>query len=523
VVTVSAVNDPPTLTGMADQTITVNGTTGPLNFTIGDVDTAVGSLTVNPNSSNLGLVPLGNIVLVGSGTNRTITVTPAAGQTGTATITVSVSDENLSASNSFGLTVNVAAPVAVARVNAGGGTFTDSAGNTWSADTGYNTGSTYSGSAAISGTTADALYQSERYDVAGGSELQYNFTVPNGNYQARLHFAEIYSGNFAVARRVFDVLMEGNLVVDNLDIYAQVGANAALVVSVLVTVSDGQLNIQFVHGVENPKISAIEVLSLPAQRTLSVIADQTTAVNTTAIMIPDSGVGTPYPSVINVSGMGGTISNLTVTLSNLTHVNASDVDVLLVGPTGQKLVLMSDAGSGNADNVTLTLSDAAAAALPASGLVSGTFRPTNLSDPSPGGDNLPASAPPGPYAAALSIFNGTGANGAWSLYVFDDGPGGLGSIAGGWSLTISTTGAAVESSNSVAVAPEITSVTLDGLGGIRLNVRGQVGLSYALEASSDLVNWTKVDVQDNTTGSIEFVDQPATNAMRFYRAVSTPK
>ncbi|MBI3852478.1 MAG: hypothetical protein HY298_19650, partial [Verrucomicrobia bacterium] len=48
-------------------------------------------------------------------------------------------------------------------------------------------------------------------------------------------------------------------------------------------------------------------------------------------------------------------------------------------------------------------------------------------------------------------------------------------------------------------------------------------VSYALEASSDLLNWSKLDVQDNTTGSVEFVDQATTNAVRFYRAVSMPK
>ena len=50
-----------------------------------------------------------------------------------------------------------------------------------------------------------------------------------------------------------------------------------------------------------------------------------------------------------------------------------------------------------------------------------------------------------------------------------------------------------------------------------------MGESYALEASSDLIHWSKVEVQDNVTGSIEFVDQPTTNAVRFYRAVSLPR
>ena len=93
----SAVNDAPTITGIANQTINVGATTGPLSFTIGDVETAAGSLTVSTNSSNLTLVPLSNIVLGGSGANRTVTVSPAAGADGSATITVSVSDGDLNA------------------------------------------------------------------------------------------------------------------------------------------------------------------------------------------------------------------------------------------------------------------------------------------------------------------------------------------------------------------------------------------------------------------------------------------
>ena len=50
-------------------------------------------------------------------------------------------------------------------------------------------------------------------------------------------------------------------VTSNLDIYSEVGANAALVKSYAVTVSDGQLNIEFRHVIENPEISAIEVIS----------------------------------------------------------------------------------------------------------------------------------------------------------------------------------------------------------------------------------------------------------------------
>jgi hypothetical protein len=104
--TVNAVNDAPTITAIADQTTTSGTAVGPISFTVGDVETAAGSLTVSGSSSNTTLVPNANIVFGGSGANRTVTVTPAAAQTDTATITVSVSDGLLTTPISFLLTVN---------------------------------------------------------------------------------------------------------------------------------------------------------------------------------------------------------------------------------------------------------------------------------------------------------------------------------------------------------------------------------------------------------------------------------
>ena len=72
---------------------------------MGDAETAAGSLTVTRARRTTALVPLANIVLGGSGANRTVTVTPAANQSGTATITVTVSDGTLTASDTFVLTV----------------------------------------------------------------------------------------------------------------------------------------------------------------------------------------------------------------------------------------------------------------------------------------------------------------------------------------------------------------------------------------------------------------------------------
>jgi predicted hotdog family 3-hydroxylacyl-ACP dehydratase len=103
--TVTAVNDAPTLAAVANRTVSEDTSTGAIALTVGDVDTDVNALSLTATSSNTGLVPAGAMVFGGSGANRTLTITPAANQSGTATITVRVSDGALSASRSFGLTV----------------------------------------------------------------------------------------------------------------------------------------------------------------------------------------------------------------------------------------------------------------------------------------------------------------------------------------------------------------------------------------------------------------------------------
>ena len=72
--------------------------------------------------------------------------------------------------------------------------------------------------------------------------------------------------------------------------------------------------------------------------------------NPAAITIPATGTGpgaaNPYPSTIVVSGLPGTITNMTVTLTGMSHTFPDDVDVMLVGPGGQSAILMSDQGGG---------------------------------------------------------------------------------------------------------------------------------------------------------------------------------
>jgi hypothetical protein len=117
----SPTNTPPTISGVANQTITANTSTGPLAFLIGDAQTSTSNLTVSASASNPVLVPAANISLSGNGTVRAIAVTPAAGQTGTATIAIAVCDPSLCTTTNFLLTVVPAPTIALAAPTSGAG------------------------------------------------------------------------------------------------------------------------------------------------------------------------------------------------------------------------------------------------------------------------------------------------------------------------------------------------------------------------------------------------------------------
>jgi hypothetical protein len=104
-VVVANVNDPPSITDLADTSVAEDSSTGPLSFTVTDID-ATDVLTVTAVASDTTLLPPGSLSLSGTGGARTLTVTPAPNASGSATVTVTVTDLALaSASDSFLLTV----------------------------------------------------------------------------------------------------------------------------------------------------------------------------------------------------------------------------------------------------------------------------------------------------------------------------------------------------------------------------------------------------------------------------------
>ncbi len=132
-----------------------------------------------------------------------------------------------------------------------------------------DSGKTYKNTAvtSIANTDRDAIYLTERSAVSGQSNIKYAIPVPDGTYTIKLHFAEIYwgaKGGEAAGPndRVFDVSIEGNKVLSDLNIYKEVGSMTALVKTFTVTVRDNEMNINLDASKDQPKISALEIMQI---------------------------------------------------------------------------------------------------------------------------------------------------------------------------------------------------------------------------------------------------------------------
>ncbi len=150
--------------------------------------------------------------------------------------------------------------------------------------------------------------------------------------------------------------------------------------------------------------------------------------------VPAQGPAAPYPSAIQVSGVPGVPSHVSATLRGVTYKFVQDLDVLLVGPGGQNVILFSDACGGDEwQNVDISFDDSAPtmASIGTEPCFEDVYKPTNYG----GGDTFPAPAPGGPYGSALAPLGGVDPNGAWSLYVVDDTPLESGSLAG-WAIEL---------------------------------------------------------------------------------------
>jgi len=264
--TVTPVNDAPTISAIADRTLATGSTTGAIAFTIGDIETAVTSLTLSATSSNQALVPTGNVVFGGSGANRTVTVTPVTGQSGVATITVMVADGAATRSEPFILTVTATGAwrinfqPASAPIPAG---FLPDSGRLYAQrDNGQSYGWNIDLSAASNLRDRNHVdspdQQHDTHLLLGTSAAQWNLMVPNGSYQVRVVMGDPYDPYMPDTYRL---TIEG---VGAIDGTATTAVNW-LDNTVVVSVNDGQLTLATAGGVDlTNKLCFVEIIAVPA-------------------------------------------------------------------------------------------------------------------------------------------------------------------------------------------------------------------------------------------------------------------
>ena len=204
---------------------------------------------------------------------------------------------------------------------------------TFSADEFFNGGGTAgSGNAVnVSGVTnaaPEAVYQTERnggtfsYDIPG--------LAPSAPYTVLLHLAETYFP--AAGDRVFNVFVNNTTTtptIPNLDIFALVGANKALVETVQTTSTPaGHIVINFTSGSANqPKIDGIEVRGAASGCTLVPSAAPTAltaiASSPSIIGLTWTGVQPPPNCPVMYSLYRSTTSGFTPSPTNLVAANLS--------------------------------------------------------------------------------------------------------------------------------------------------------------------------------------------------------
>jgi hypothetical protein len=164
-----------------------------------------------------------------------------------------------------------------------------------------------------------------------------------------------------------------------------------------------------------------------------------------AIHIPgsptnSSGPAERYPATINVRGQSNNFSRVEVTLHNLRHAYPADLDILLVGPTGTKIMLMSSAGgSTTVSNATLRFhpnwyaQQLGYGYAPQQGAIPSN-QTSNYKCSNHGGLAELPGAPPGPYSTDLNDLSGSNPNETWELYIYDHKANHTGVLQDSWNL-----------------------------------------------------------------------------------------
>ncbi|HEY8401073.1 MAG TPA: malectin domain-containing carbohydrate-binding protein [Cytophagaceae bacterium] len=354
VITPQQINFPSVEVGKSSVSSFVLSNTGETTITISNIQ-----LSGNDNSFSLTQsTPF--TIAPGSSQTLNITFAPTSAGTKSATLVISTTSGDIpislpvSGEAHFPSTGNTGA--IVYRINAGGNEIVNPDKN-WDADnistpSGYsNYNDTYNKLTVINYTGANLtdapteVFNTYRWDggVQGdpiSKEMRWTFPVEPETYIVKLYFSETWPEAQTSGARVFDILMENTLVENNFDIYAEAGFNHAITKSYEIEVTDGVLNIDFIHKVQNPRINAIEILR---KQTGSVI------IHPESLSFEATPAGTistsKQISIINNTSSTVTISSVQ-SANNDFEINNSYISTIPPGDTSKILIYFSPDSPG---------------------------------------------------------------------------------------------------------------------------------------------------------------------------------
>ncbi|HXJ60150.1 MAG TPA: YDG domain-containing protein [Verrucomicrobiae bacterium] len=384
-----------TISSIPNRTIAKNTSAGPITFTISDPALPPSGVVVTGTSDNTTLLPNANIHLDGDTLTRMVTLTPAADQLGTANVTLT----------------------------------------------------------AVGTTTATTTFQLRVLDPAADalpviapiSNPPHTLPgIPVGPIQLTISDAETPQNDLILTGTSSNhsLVSDANIVFYNKAPFTFVGVvptdSETGSATITVTVSDGLRSAS--------QNFTVVVDALPV-RTAQFA-------NFSSILIGPSGAASAYPSTLPVSGLPGTVTDVTITLYGLSHPVPKNLDMVLVAPSGQYARIQSGGGLDKSiTHVSYALSDSAPFTLPGSSeIIVGKYKPTDFNS----GDVMAPPAPAGPYLSAMSTFHGADPNGDWQLYIYNQGAP-QGALEGGWALTITTIAPPVISAIADVITPQDTS------------------------------------------------------------------
>lgn len=265
-------------------TLTNSGPTGGISVTIDPTTAVIAPAGTVYTATFAQATPI--VLAPGESTDVTLTFAPNVAGSANATFTVPHSGSNSPISVDLNAQAQeVGGSLTLFRVNAGGEELVSSPN--WQADTGSAPSQFLTNSStntAASSTTSsidlndpsvpvgtpESIFQTERFDFIGGGEMGWAFPVANGDYTVRLYFSENFEFTQGIGLRVFDVEIENQLVLDDYDVFADVGGFTGVVQSFPISTTDGSIDITLLHEIENPSIKAIEILgAAPSELTAS--------------------------------------------------------------------------------------------------------------------------------------------------------------------------------------------------------------------------------------------------------------